>query len=322
MQLTTRNHYNPCFWTANWNPEYFKLALKSKKNEGKARNQRVFALNIKSNKVYQVAVENLHYDKNLGIAEITPDAALGFCKWHFPNEYEQFREEMKDHPETLVLDFENVLTCLEESLAYKTLLKVITRPGLRSGPEKGALAAFLAVHHLRSHAIMNSMIEFGEQTETPKFEYFWMLKRWLGNVNVLFPWVMTLTAGRWVFYRMDKDTFPLNDSPILIRPDSVMVALSPRLLLEIERNDHSLENGWRDSNSITNDKLAEFRRRTIGNTFREIIFGDAALLEVWRTAPEFSERHQLMANTNSYNAVVAKHLDGELWKINAHGNMS
>jgi hypothetical protein len=147
-----------------------------------------------------------------------------------------------------------------------------------------------------------------------------MLKRWLGNVQVLFPWAITLASGRWMFYRMDEDTFPLNDSPILIRPDSVMVALSPRLLLEIKRNDHTLEDGWSDQNYITEEKLAEFRRRTIGNTFREIIFGNASLLEAWRTTPEFSQRHQLMANTNTYNAIVAKHLEHDLWEVNAYGN--
>src|SRR5437870_3956313 len=89
VHLTTKNHYNPCFWTAHWNPVYMECALRGKRNQESARNQRVFVLNVKSNKIYRVSVENLHYDKNLGIAEITTEAAKGFCKRHFPDQYDQ-----------------------------------------------------------------------------------------------------------------------------------------------------------------------------------------------------------------------------------------
>lgn len=148
-----------------------------------------------------------------------------------------------------------------------------------------------------------------------------MLKRFLSKTDKLFLFATTLTSGRWRFYRMYQDSFPLTDTPILLQPGSVMVALSPRLLLEIDRTDHSCENGWESTNHVSLAKLEEFRRRTIGNTFREIISGDWKILEEWKRTPEFARRHALMADTTAYNAKVTEYLGGELWKVNAHGNM-
>lgn len=73
MQLTKRNHFNPCFWTAFWNPDYYANVMAGSPCQLVARQQRVHVLNIKSGKIYEQTVDRVHYDKNLGIAEITPD---------------------------------------------------------------------------------------------------------------------------------------------------------------------------------------------------------------------------------------------------------
>ena len=79
MDVTKRNHYNPCFWTALWNDEYYR-AIAGGKVEGKAaRQQTVHVLNLKSQKTYRTIMEHVHYDKNLGFAEITREAAEDFC---------------------------------------------------------------------------------------------------------------------------------------------------------------------------------------------------------------------------------------------------
>lgn len=320
MILTKRNHYNPCFWTAHWNPAYFELARKGEQRRAEVRSQQVFVLNVKANKIYSDNVDNVHYDKGIGLAEITPEDAKGFCRRHFPDAYEEFCKEYEAHPETVCLDFENVLTGLEETPAYTTLLEVIRKGCMRSLRQKGELTSFLAVHELRSHAAMNSMVEMTEAAGLPKFEYLWMLKRFLSRRDKLYPYAVAIGSGRWRFYRAYRDTFPLADTPILLQPASLMIALSPRLLLEIDRTDQSCENGWVGVNHIPQAKLEEFRRRTLGNTFREIIFGDRKLLEEWQRTPEFAARHALMADTRTYNAKVAEYLDGSVWRVNVHGN--
>jgi hypothetical protein len=142
----------------------------------------------------------------------------------------------------------------------------------------------------------------------------------LGNPDVLYRHVMTYAMGYFTLYKLHKDTFPLNDSPILIKPKSIMVALSPRLLLEIDRTKNNIPHDCCVSNYIPQDKFEEFQQRTIANTFREIIFGNPTLLEEWRNTKAFAERHALISNIKSYNAVVAQYAGSEIWKINAYSD--
>ena len=320
VNLTKRNHYNPCFWTAHWSPAYFDLVRRNGRSGASVRDQKVYVLNVKSTKIYPSAVSDVHYDKGMGLAEITPEGAKGFCKRNFPGDYERFCEEMAARPEVLVLDFENILSCVESSDAYATLLEVIRKGHVGTLQKKGHLSAFLAMHQLRSHSVMNSMVEFSELIGVPKFEHFWWLKHFISNADHMFEYAIRMAAGHWRFYRMDRDTFPLTDSPLLLQPSSLMIALSPRLLLEIDRTDRSCESGWTTINYISPAKLDEFRRRTITNTFRQIIFGHKGMLEDWRMAPEFAERHAVMSDAKNYNAMVMKNPQGELWHVNAHAN--
>ena len=78
----------------------------------------------------------------------------------------------------------------------------------------------------------------------------------------------------------ERYSFPLSDSAISFSPESVMATLSPRHLLEIDLTTESLD-CWH-FNRISTAKLAEYKRRTIGNTFKEIIFGNRAVLEEWK----------------------------------------
>ena len=276
---------------------------------------------MKSNRIVQTTVENVHYDKGMGVAEITAEQLKDFCKRNHPAEYEQFCEDLKENPENCVLDCEAFLTGMESGRDYATLRRVIAKQRIGNATEKGFLANFILRHQQRSHALLNSMVEFHEQAGKTKFEYFWELKHFLEDAKAVFQCIMTFVPGFWKVYRLSRDTFPLNDSPILVQPDSIMVALSPRLLLEIDRTKVTPESHVADINFITAEKLKEFRLRTIANTFREIIFGSSTVLEQWRATKEFADRHELMKDMSSYNKMVKQHGNRELWKINAYGGV-
>lgn len=286
-----------------------------------ARDQEIFVLSVKANKIIRTSVQNVHFDKNLGVAEITPDAAREFCRRNFPEQYQEFSESVRTNPETVYVDFEDILAGIEKTPAYSVLLEVIKKQRLDTLQDKAFVAGFIIVHHLRCHAMMNSMLEFSKSVGIEKFEYFWMLKHMLGNAHYLYRLVAPLVASKWILYRTKEHAFPLTDSPILVRSRNMMVALSPRLLLEINLKMPASEDEWKIKNSIKKGKLAEFRRRTIGNTFREIIFSDRRLLQTWRETPEFQRRVKLVSNISTYNAIVAKKANRELWKINAFGNL-
>jgi hypothetical protein len=168
--------------------------------------------------------------------------------------------------------------------------------------------------------MLNAMIELSAQAGITKFEHLIDLKHSLGDVNSLGPLTMAIVPFAWKYYRMREDTFPLNDSPVLIEPSTVMMALSPRMLLVIDRTKPLPSESISNANFISPELMERFRRQTIANTFREIIFSSRDTLEQWRDSDEFQKRHELMKSTRKYNEMVLKSGDLELWGINAFAN--
>ena len=72
MAITKKNHTNPCFWTALWNPIYYNNFI-SGNNTAKAREQIVFSLEIKVPKILQRKVKDVHYVDGLGLGVYTDE---------------------------------------------------------------------------------------------------------------------------------------------------------------------------------------------------------------------------------------------------------
>lgn len=320
LNITKRNHYNPCFWTAHWNPDYFRCKADGNGQPGKARIQRVYTLNIKSGEIREDAVKNVHFEKDLGLAEITREAEEDFVQRHYPGTYEEFLQANKQAPYPIEIDFEDFFTGIEGLLPYQVLKEVVRRGSIQSAEEKTALACFIVFQNMRCHSIMNAMIEWNTELKRHKFEHFLTLRRLLSNAQALMRLVLPIVTCRWTLFNTASDMFPLCDSPVLIQPHSIMIALSPRLLLEIQPNVLESECQWQVCRTIEPSKLDEFRRRTIGNSFREIIFGDRSLLEMWQRTPEFQDRIELVRDVKNYNQLVQSEGSKELWHINAYGN--
>ena len=58
--FTRRNHYNPCFWTALWNEDYFREYCSDTAGGSSPRDQVVYALNLRAAKVLRTTVEKVH----------------------------------------------------------------------------------------------------------------------------------------------------------------------------------------------------------------------------------------------------------------------
>jgi hypothetical protein len=305
MRLTRRNHSNPCWWTAFWNVDYY-LHKRARPSEAKdARTQRVFSLNVRANKVLQTVVDKVHVDQGMGQAEITADMARAFCKKYWPSEYKKFDEYMKEHPETLTLDFESQLTGLENGPAYNTLRAVIVKERIDDRVEIAFLSGFAFIQYLRSHAVFTSALRHLKEAGVERFEFFWMIKNAISDPDFLFPMVVPLAVSRWTIYRTEEHMFPLPDTPVLIKRNNLMIALSPRMLAEIDLTIRTPEGSWRIMDGIPRNKYLEFRRRTIANTYKEIIFSDTAILEEWKQTPEFKTRTKMLTNPGVY--------EDELW---------
>jgi hypothetical protein len=76
----------------------------------------------------------------------------------------------------------------------------------------------------------------------------------------------------------------------MIHRDSVMVTLSPRLLLEIDLTVPDPEQPWIVREDLPAEKLSKFRKRSINNSFKEIIFSDRQILLDWLASEEMATR--------------------------------
>lgn len=151
--FTNINHYNPCFWTALWNTAYFD-AYRAGDTAGKeSRKQVVYALNLRCDKILETTVECVHYQKGLGIAEITAESAKAYVSRAFPDELHEWVKVLNENPETVYLDFEDLLSGMEGQHAYLALMKASMRGGLESAEHKGFICCFLVLHAMRSYEL-------------------------------------------------------------------------------------------------------------------------------------------------------------------------
>jgi hypothetical protein len=134
----------------------------------KPRDQVVSVLSVKSDKIFPDKVENIHYDKFAGRAEVTREDADAFARRYHPDSYEDFLLNNRLAPYPLIIDFESVFTGIEHSPAYDTLLKVIRNQEIATAEDKANLAAFLVIQLLRSHAVMNAGLEWHKEMGTTK----------------------------------------------------------------------------------------------------------------------------------------------------------
>ncbi|MEO7146173.1 MAG: hypothetical protein ABI165_21980 [Bryobacteraceae bacterium] len=321
-QGAKRNHYNPCFWTALWNEQFFADSCTGKIGRGSSRRQQVFTLNLRSNKIFKTQTEKVHYDKGLGIAEITTASMLEFCQRRFPDKAENLRQCLAEHPDILYLDFEATLTGVENLQCYDALLRAAKRGGLESSVHKGFLACALVIHAMRSHELMTSMLGEPSPLSTEKWEYFWLLKNAWSDRLALARAVIPLALGEWTFWRTQHHHFPLPDSPVMIDHDSVFALISPRLLLKIDLTASQREDQWNIIEGIPTPELDAFQRRATANAFKDIIFSDVNALEQWQMLPEYQDRIRQLALPASRAACVREAAARVLWALKGFGRVA
>ena len=234
--MTINTHINPCFWMALWNEMYNKDIQKKGYSDLKARKQIVRYLEIRSNKGLQQKVEKVHFEKGLGIAKVTREGIINFCKKYHPEKYSDFVTEMESHPEDVFLDFENHFTEIENLPVYQVLLKIAHQQRMQEGEDYPWLTQFLLIHPLRSHVFINKASKIARKNGDEKFVLFYFLKWSLADPNFLFPQSLGILNSEWNFYVLKKNTFPLSDQPVLIRKNFILATLSPTMILFIKRN--------------------------------------------------------------------------------------
>lgn len=276
MSITKKNHFIPCFWSAYWNYEYLSLKRENSNHQSSARNEKVFVLNIKNNSIFNKKTEDIFFEKNAGIAIITPEAALNYALKNAPETYEDVK---KKYNTDVTLDFENHFTIMEQ--CYKGGLEELVLTNDFIGDEqKAQLCSLLFYQILRHPNLLNPIEKMFKQHGMEKFEMFYSLKEKMSSIEELAKLSIPFVFPKWKIYKLKKNVFPLSDNPILIKNESLMVALAPNIMLEINLKENTnIIQPCIIKKRISYFKKREFIKRTIISSNKEIIFGDVELLE-------------------------------------------
>lgn len=294
LEITEKNHYNPCFWTAFWNFDYLQNKRKGSLSNDKPRDQKIFSLNLKSNKILSLKTRNVFVEKGAGLAVIKKEDALSFYKRMHPQKLEELKEYYKTNPSELILDFENHFTGFE-NLYKEPLERAIINGTINCIEDKVFLSFFIMIQVIRNHNHLKGMEFLFESIGQKKFEMFYNLKHTLSDTNELMKLIEPFFVSKWVVYKTSDFKFPLSDNPVLIRPLHILIPLGPDLLLEIDlKKKVSVSNFCTAKHGIPFWTYLKFRKRTIENSSREIIFGEASILARWQKSRLYKKHLEKM----------------------------
>ncbi len=296
MNLTNKTHYNPCFWTAYWNFNFLiNKRLNPDFNES-PRKKEVFVLNLKSDKIYKDVTQNVFWKKKFGLAKITKEGALNFTKRNFPDNLKEIVERYEKDESEMTLDFENLFSIMEDSYK-KHLQEVVLENKPVTDFEKAHLMFFILFQMMRNPNSLDRLINIYKLNGWEKFEVFVFIKHMLSDKTELGKLTTPFVVPTWKIYKIKRNKFPLSDSPVMIRNHNLMVALAPNIMLEInlaEKCDKVMPCIIKKRLSIF--KYRKFLKRTIENSSKEIIFGEATLLEKLKNSRTYKRQLKLMKN--------------------------
>ncbi len=302
MNLTKKNHYNPCFWTAFWNNEYLEGKRKGFNNLTKPRDVQICSLNLKSNKIILQKTENVFFDKGAGLADLTKENALDYCQRALPEQYDELKKYYDKNPEDLYLDFENHFTGMENCV-NPSLEKVIINRKIEDIKDKTFISFFIFFQIIRNHNELNFATHFFQTRNLAKFEMFLEMKHAFSDQKMLLKLIFPFLSSKWILYKLKENKLPLSDNPTLIRPFQIFLPLAPDLLLEIDlKKKVNEKNICVTQKGITYFQYKELKKRTIENSSREIVSGDSGILLKIMKSKNYNRHLQnikTLANTQS-----------------------
>lgn len=138
-------------------------------------------MSVRSGVIRETTVERVHYDEGVGTAAISTESMKDFCRRRFPEEFLAISKYIDEHPDTLIMDFEDILRSIEQTHGIRHLLQAATLGGFSSTEHKVFIACLLIIHAMRSHEFMTGMLQQTSAGGIPKWEYFWLLKNAWGR---------------------------------------------------------------------------------------------------------------------------------------------
>ena len=271
---TTKNHFNPCYWTACWNFEYLKAKRNGDNISKKPREYLVYCLKIKAQKILIDKTKNIFIDKNAGIAKIRNEKEYKELQQKSINDIEfEFEED------NLILDFENHFTEFE-NLTKDSIEKTIITKEIATIEDKALIAFFLLIQSFRNHKNLAEFTATFLEEGKSKLELFMNLKESVTNRDKLASILFPIVFCEWKLHKAEKAIFPLSDNCLLQEKNHLFFPLCPDILIEINL-EKKTEKICSYSEKISKWKYWKFKNRTIKSAPKEMIFGNDNILIKW-----------------------------------------
>lgn len=290
MNLTIRTHYNPCFWTAYWNFEYKKRKLKNYEHQEDVRRLKIYCLNLKGDKILSTITNEVFYKKNLGLIPIEKLVNLPGINYKLMDDYEENGTVFDNNDSQFIWDFENFFTNMEDSYRY-LLEKFINEDFQITDRDKAELSFFILYQTLRHPNCLSQLQKTFEIDGYDKADLFNGIVNSITSSENLQKLIMPFCMPTWIIYKIQENTFPLSDNPILIDNQRLMVALAPNILLEFDMKENiSKIHPCIIKSSITQNKIDEFFERMLASFTNEIVFGEKEILNKIKNSNKYLEK--------------------------------
>jgi hypothetical protein len=298
--FTFKNHYNPCFWTALWNSEYYHSIKNSTERNKKARDYKLKGIRFGCDKIIKNKADKLFYELHMGLAVISI-MELREMFYKLPKDYIYISKVNKFSIKYLswlipnwgiIIDIEPLLRELERINGTNAVLDLVKHGNIIDKTHKSLLATFIYTQQLRSPLTFSANYHKNKHTNNPKAFSILDFIHSLSNDKEMYNVITVYLQCMWHLYTVDIDIFPLSDLTIHEDNQNVIAVLSPRHLLII--NKEHKEDDIRYYNTMNKEILDLVCNKIIQNTFKDLVLENESVLNQILDSRDWKDRSRLV----------------------------
>lgn len=269
--ITRKNHYIPCFWSANWNLNYLLNLRNNALERQSPRKVHLHAFSVAANKAYITKAENIFYSHNANSSVVENKEDLIKIHTVFNNIQTNFdiEDELNDKF-TYLFDYEHKFTAYE-NLFKEHLINFIKSKKITTIEEKTYISLFIYIQAIRNPYYFSKFVSMFNDVKVSKIHLFLEMEKALNDKKFLFDSLAYFINNEWNIYITKDYSLPLSDSPFIESNSSILICIAPDILLEIDMNGKDRINNY----MIMNDNKHKFvYENTINNSHFNIVCTD------------------------------------------------
>lgn len=299
--FTFRNHYNPCFWTALWNSEYYHSIKNSTERNKKPREYKLKGIRFSCDVIIKNKADELFFELHMGLVVMSM-RELRDLYYKLPKDYNYISKVNKFGIKYLswlipnwgiVIDIEPLFRELEYINGTNAVLDLVKHGKIIDKTHKSLIATFIHTQQLRSPLTFSANYHKNTHTNHPKVFSILDFINSLSNEREMYNVITGYLQCMWHLYTSEIDIFPLSDLTIYEDKQNVIAVLSPRHLLII--NKEHKEEGVKYCNSMDKELLDFVFKIVIQNTFKDLVLENEAVLNHILDSSDWKKRSSIVS---------------------------